>query len=191
MDTIIGPTLRGLAARGTPFRGFLFAGLMVGPDGPKLIEYNVRLGDPEAQVILPRLQTDLLPLLAASAAGRLPDGPILFSAERAVTVVMAASGYPGAPRRGTAIGGLAAAAALPGVSVFQAGTQQDGARLLADGGRVLAVTAVASTVREARDRAYAGVDAIDWPDGFCRRDIGRSAVARESETAAPPQDPGS
>ncbi len=179
LGTIIAPTLRGMAARGTPFRGMLFAGLMITADGPQLIEYNVRFGDPETQVILPRLEEDLLPLLLAAARGSLPAGPVRFRPETALTVVMAAKNYPGPPLRGTAIGGLAAAALLPGVTVFQAGTVRAGERLLADGGRVLAVTALGASAREAQARAYAGVDAIAWPGGFCRRDIGWQAVARE------------
>lgn len=179
MTTIVEPTLRGMAARGTQFRGLLFAGLMVGPDGPQLIEYNVRLGDPEAQAILPRLADDLLPLLLASATGSLPPGPVRFSPETALTVVMAARGYPGKPETGTAVGGLDRVAALPGTRVFHAGTRAEGGAILADGGRVLAVTALGTSARDARAQAYRGVDAIDWPGGFCRRDIGWRAVARE------------
>jgi phosphoribosylamine--glycine ligase len=181
MQEIIAPTLRGMQARGTHFRGILFAGLMVGPAGPQLIEYNVRFGDPEAQVILPRLKSDLLPLLLASARGALPDSPPCFDDEVALTVVLAAQGYPAKPVKGTVIGDLAAAAALPGVQVFHAGTRQDGAALLADGGRVLTVTALGRDARQAQARAYRAVDAIDWPGGFCRRDIGWRAVERESQ----------
>ena len=188
LATIIDPTLRAMAARGTPFRGVLFAGLMIGADGPQLIEYNVRFGDPETQALLPRLAEDLLPLLAAAARGNLPAGPVRFRPQTAVTVVMAAKNYPGTPLRGTAIAGLAAAALRPGVTVFQAGTVRAGERLLADGGRVLAVTGLGASAREAQARAYAGVDAIDWPGGFCRRDIGWRAVARER--AARDEQPG-
>jgi phosphoribosylamine--glycine ligase len=170
-----------MAARGAPFRGMLFAGLMVRADGPQLIEYNVRLGDPEAQVLLPRLEDDLLPLLVASAAGTLPETPIRFSPQKALTVVLAAENYPGAPVKGTLIGDLAAASAMPGCQIFHAGTRQDGARLLAEGGRVLTVTALGPSAAEAQARAYAAVDAIDWPGGFCRRDIGWRAVARERQ----------
>jgi phosphoribosylamine---glycine ligase len=180
MERIIEPTLVGMAQRGTPFRGILFAGLMVGPDGPKLIEYNVRLGDPETQVILPRLDEDLLPLLLAGARGELPDRPIRFRPDVALTVVMAAQGYPGTPLKGTIIRGLDRAAALPMTRVFQAGTRQDDDDLVADGGRVLAITAMARSAREAQALAYKGVDAVDWPEGFCRRDIGWRAVAREA-----------
>lgn len=179
LSTIIAPTLRGMAARGTPFRGMLFAGLMIVDGRPQLIEYNVRFGDPETQVILPRLDDDLLPLLLAAARGSLPAEPVRFIPGTALTVVMAAKNYPGPPLKGTVIGGLAAAALLPGVTVFQAGTVRAGEQLLADGGRVLAVTALGGSAREAQARAYAGVDAVTWPGGFCRRDIGWQAVARE------------
>ena len=177
MAEIIEPTLSGMAARGTPFRGLLFAGLMVNADGPHLIEYNVRFGDPETQVILPRLAEDLLPLLLASAAGRLPAGPLRFRDETALVVVMAANGYPGTPEKGTPIGPLDAAAGVEGVTIVQAGTRQDAGRLLADGGRVLGIVAVGGDARQAQQRAYRAVDAIDWPGGFCRRDIGWRAVA--------------
>ncbi len=182
MATIIEPTLRGMAARGAPFRGMLFAGLMVGPDGPKLIEYNVRLGDPETQAILPRLATDLLPLLLASARGCLPDEPLVFLPGTALTVVLAANGYPGTPLKGTIIEGLDRVSDLADVRVFHAGTRQDGDRMLADGGRVLAVTALGGGPRDAQARAYRAVDLLHWPGGFCRRDIGWHAVARESIT---------
>ena len=178
MDEIVRPTLRGMAARGMPFRGVLFAGLMLTADGPKLIEFNVRFGDPETQAILPRLDEDLLPLLEAMAGGRLPEGPIRFRPEHAVAVVLAAEGYPDAPLKGSEIRGLDHAAALTGVTLFHAGTRRDGDRLLADGGRVLTVTGLGRDVAAARARAYAGVDAIDWPVGFCRRDIGAPASRR-------------
>jgi phosphoribosylamine--glycine ligase len=181
MDLIVRPTLRGMAARGTPFRGVLFAGLMIGPDGPSLIEYNVRFGDPETQVILPRLDEDLLPLLLASATGTLPDRPPRLRDETAIVVVMAAENYPGPPVTGTVIRNVDAAGRLPGVTIVQAGTKTDGERLLANGGRVLGVTAIAPTAAEAQRRAYAAVDAIDWPGGFCRRDIGDRSIARERE----------
>lgn len=181
LDRMVHPTLHGMAARGTPFTGMLFAGLMVGPDGPQLIEYNVRLGDPEAEVLLPRLDEDLLPLLDAAARGALQPRPVRFKDDTvALAVVMAARGYPGPPVKGTRIEGLEAAAALPGVTVHHAGTRQDGEVLLADGGRVLAITGMGATAAEARARAYAGVDAIVWPEGFCRRDIGTRAIARNA-----------
>ena len=179
MTRIIAPTLEGMAAKGTPFSGILYAGLMLTSEGPKLIEYNTRFGDPEAQVLMPRLTGDLVPALLAAAKGDLSGVDIGFDPHRAaLTVVMAAQGYPGAVRRGTEIRG-AEAAGDAGIVVFQAGTRRDGERLLADGGRVLAVTALGASVREAKDRAYAAVRRIDWPDGFFRTDIGGREVARE------------
>lgn len=175
MAEIVEPTLRGMAEMGAPFKGVLFAGLMITREGPKLIEFNVRFGDPETQAILPRLQEDLLVLMLACAEGRLADRSLKFSPRKALTVVLAAEGYPGPPKKGSEICGLDKAAAMPGVIVTQAGTRQDGMRLLADGGRVLNVTGIGPTLFEARARAYAGVDAIDWPGGFCRRDIGAKA----------------
>ena len=172
MAEIVEPTLRGMRERGVPFRGVLFAGLMLTADGPKLIEFNVRFGDPETQAMLPRLDQDLLPLLEAVARGTLPSGPIRFRPEVAVSVVMAACGYPDAPLKGTAIGGLDVAAAVPGVTLFQAGTRAAGDHILADGGRVLTLVGRGADVEQARARAYAGVDALRWPEGFCRRDIG-------------------
>ncbi len=172
MAEIVAPTLRGMAERGSPFKGVLFAGLMLTADGPKLIEFNVRFGDPETQAILPRLDGDLLELLDAVARGRLPAGPVRFRPETGVSVVMAARGYPDAPLRGTEIRGLDAAAARPGVTLFHAGTRAEGGHVLADGGRVLTLTGLGADAAEARARAYAGIDALDWPDGFCRRDIG-------------------
>lgn len=176
MAEIITPTLRGMTARGVPFRGVLFAGLMIGPKGPQLIEFNVRFGDPETQVMLPRFQGDLLELLLGAAQGRLPEGPLPFSGETALTVVLAAKGYPDAPEKGAEIRALDRAASLEGVIVTHAGTSRDGARLIATGGRVLNVTGLGANVAEARARAYAGVDAIDFPGGFCRRDIGWRAL---------------
>ncbi|WP_298952741.1 phosphoribosylamine--glycine ligase [uncultured Methylobacterium sp.] len=179
MERIIRPTLDGMRARGTPFSGVLYAGLMLTDAGPKLIEYNVRFGDPECEVLMPRLESDLVPLLLAAAAGDLGGAPPpVWSPGTALTVVMAAPGYPGPVEKGSAIRGLDAAEAA-GAVVFQAGTRRDGDRLVADGGRVLAVTATGAGVREAQARAYAAVDRIDWPEGFCRRDIGWRAVARE------------
>jgi phosphoribosylamine---glycine ligase len=173
MDEIIQPTAALMKARGTPFSGVLFAGLMITAEGPKLIEYNVRFGDPECQVLAPRLDGDLLEALLATAEGRLADLSLRWHADVALTVILAAKGYPGTPLTGGVIEGLDAAQAAPGVIVFQAGTRQDAqGRLLAAGGRVLAVTALAPDLAEARRRAYAAIDKIDWPDGFCRRDIG-------------------
>ncbi len=176
MDRIIAPTLQGMRARDMPFQGILFAGLMLTASGPQLIEFNVRFGDPETQAILRRLDEDLLALLAATAAGDLPAGPLRFRPETGLAVVLAASGYPEAPLKGTAIRNLAAAAALPAVEIFHAGTRLAGNDLVADGGRVLTVTTLGRDAEEARRRAYAAVDAIDWPEGFCRRDIGRASA---------------
>ena len=176
---IIEPTVSGMAARGTPFSGVLYAGLMITRDGPKLIEYNVRFGDPEAQVLIPRLQSDLLELLEATARGQLEGVVPAWRPEPCVTVVMATKGYPGSFTRGSEIRGLAALEASDLV-VFHAGTKQEGGRLLANGGRVLDVTALGPTIAEARDRAYAAVSAIDWPEGFYRHDIGWRALARDA-----------
>jgi phosphoribosylamine---glycine ligase len=178
MAEIIRPTVAAMAARGTPFKGVLFAGLMITAGGPKLIEYNVRFGDPETQVLMVRLKSDLLAALIATADGVLGTFDLRWHTQPALTVVMAADGYPGTPRRGSEIKGVAEAARLPGVEIFHAGTRSEGGRLLADGGRVLNVTARGSTVAEAQARAYAAVDAIDWPGGFCRRDIGWRAITR-------------
>ena len=181
IDTIVAPTVAAMAAAGTPFSGVLYAGLMLTARGPKLIEYNARFGDPECQVLLMRFDGDLLEVLLAVAQGRLAEaGPASFSDDPALTVVMAARGYPGTPIAGGAIGGIAAAEA-PGAKVFQAGTRRAGDDLIATGGRVLAVTARGGSVEEAQARAYRGVDAIDFADGFCRRDIGWRAVAREQD----------
>jgi len=179
MARIIRPTVAAMAARGTPFKGVLYAGLILTAEGPKLIEYNARFGDPEAQVLMPRLTSDLVPILMAAAEGRLAGVEAHWSDETALTVVMAAKGYPGAVEKGSLIAGLEAAEAA-GAIVFQAGTARnaDGA-LTANGGRVLNVTALGASVTEARARAYAAVERIDWPEGFCRRDIGWRAIERE------------
>ncbi len=169
MTAIIEPTLRGMAAEGAPFAGVLFAGLMIGPEGPSLIEYNVRFGDPETQAMLPRLRDDFLGLLLSCADGSLPAEPPTFSDEVGVSLVIAAAGYPADPRKGGRIRGLEA---LGEVAVTHAGTRRVGPDLVADGGRVLGVTAVAPTLADARRRVYAAAAAIDWPDGFYRRDIG-------------------
>ena len=179
MARIVEPTLQAMRAMGAPYRGVLYAGLMLTKRGPELIEYNCRFGDPEAQVILPRLEDDLLALMLASAQGALPARPPRFSPRVALTVVLAAQGYPGSPRTGTGIEGLNEAEALPDVIVTHAGTRLDGARLVSAGGRVLNVTALADTVTEARARTYEAVDRIRWPEGFCRRDIGWREIARE------------
>jgi phosphoribosylamine--glycine ligase len=179
MREIIEPTLGGMRARGTPFMGVLYAGLMITADGPKLIEYNVRFGDPEAQVLMPRLKTDLAAAMQASCDGVLDKFDLRWWDDAALTVVMAARGYPGSFARGTEIRGVDDAGALPDVTVFQAGTREENGRLLADGGRVLNVTATGRTVAEAQRRAYEAAETIDWPEGFFRRDIGWRAVARE------------
>ena len=155
--------------------GVLYAGLMITAEGPKLIEYNVRFGDPEAQVLMPRLTSDLVPALVAACEGRLGDVELRWSEDAALTVVMATKGYPGAYARGSEIRGIETAAAMDGVLVFHAGTRRDGGRLLADGGRVLNVTATGRTVVDAQARAYAAAERIEWPEGFYRRDIGARA----------------
>ncbi len=160
-----------------PFLGVLYAGLMLTADGPKLIEYNVRFGDPETQAMMLRLDDDLLALLVATAEGRLAGVVPRWSDDAALTVVMAARGYPGAYAKGGVVSGIAAANAMPGVKVFQAGTAIAGGKLVAAGGRVLNVTARGATIAEAQARAYAAVDIIDWADGFYRHDIGKRALA--------------
>jgi phosphoribosylamine---glycine ligase len=179
MNELILPTVRGMAARGMPFRGVLYAGLMITAEGPKLIEYNTRFGDPETQVLVMRLKSDLLAALLAASDGVLGTFDLRWSDDVALTVVMASKGYPGAYERGTEISGLDAAGAVEGVEIFHAGTERRGGRLLANGGRVLNVTARGRTVAEAQTRAYAAIDHIDWPGGFCRRDIGWRALATE------------
>ena len=183
MREIIRPTVAAMQKRGTPFRGVLFAGLMITKDGPKLIEYNARFGDPETQVLMMRLRSDLLAALIATADGVLDRFDLRWSDDVALTVVMAANGYPGTPLRGTEIKGLGAAANIPNVEIFHAGTKMDGKRLIADGGRVLNVTARGKTVAEAQAHAYAAIAHIDWPGGFCRNDIGWRAILRESGKA--------
>jgi phosphoribosylamine---glycine ligase len=175
MREIVMPTVSGIAERGSPFRGILFAGLMVGSHGPKLIEFNVRFGDPEAEVILARFSGDLLEYLWGAAIGELPERPPGFSSHAALAVVLAARGYPGSVEKGDGIGGLEEAAKAPGALVLHGGTRRDGDRIIADGGRVLTVTALGGDLAEARDRAYSAVARVDWPGGFCRRDIGARA----------------
>jgi phosphoribosylamine--glycine ligase len=167
-----------MAEAGTPFKGVLYAGLMITDHGPKIFEYNCRFGDPECQVLMMRLKSDILPALIASADGGLKHFDLRWSADTALTVVMAAKGYPDAYQKGSEIRGLDAARKVEGVEIFHAGTKADGSRVLANGGRVLNVSAVAPTVEEARARAYRAVDLIDWPEGFCRRDIAWRAVGR-------------
>ena len=172
MDGFIRPALATMVARGTPFRGILFAGLMLTESGPRLIEYNVRFGDPECQAILPRLRSDLLPGLIAACEGELSRFDLRFRDDACVSIVMAANGYPDAPETGTIIDGLEAAAALPGALVFEAATRIEHGRLLADGGRVVTVCATGPTLIAARETAYRAVDQVRWLEGFCRRDIG-------------------
>jgi phosphoribosylamine--glycine ligase len=179
LDEIVLPTIRALKAMGTPYRGVLYAGLMITAAGPKLIEYNVRFGDPECQVLMLRLMSDLLPALLAARDGMLKNFALRWYPEAALTVVMAARGYPGSYAKGSEIAGLADAAQVEGVEIFHAGTARDDGRILANGGRVLNISALGATVGEAQTRAYAAVDRIAWPEGFCRRDIGFRAVERE------------
>ena len=175
---IVEPTVRALAAAGTPFSGVLYAGLMLTAQGPKLVEYNARFGDPECQVLMARLESDLLELILACAHGRLAEAPApRFGQEAALTVVMAARGYPGTPDKGGAIGGLDAAQG-DGALIFQAGTARQDGGLVANGGRVLSVTATGRDVAQAQGRAYAALDRIDFPTGFSRRDIGWREIAR-------------
>ncbi|MBS0269496.1 MAG: phosphoribosylamine--glycine ligase [Proteobacteria bacterium] len=178
MHEIIEPTVKEMAARGMPFKGVLFAGLMITATGPKLIEYNVRFGDPETQVLTMRLKSDLLAALLATTDGVLANFDLRWSDDAALTVVMAANGYPGTPQKGTEIKGLDQARAVPNVEIFHAGTRRDGERLIADGGRVLNVTGRGKTIAEARNSTYAAVAKIDWPGGFYRKDIGWRALQR-------------
>ena len=178
MTEIVVPTLAGMHARGIPFVGILYAGLMITEDGPELIEYNVRFGDPECQVLMPRLKSDLVELMLAATQGELLAHEPQWSDETALSVVMASKGYPGSYEKNTPIKGIEAAEAT-GALVFHAGTAMRDGQLVATGGRVLNITALGSNVGEAQKRAYAGIDALDWPNGFCRRDIGWRAVARE------------
>jgi phosphoribosylamine--glycine ligase len=175
MDEIVLPTLRVMKSMGTPYKGVLYAGLMITADGPKLIEYNVRFGDPECQVLMLRLMSDLVPALLAGCDGMLKNFDLRWYAHAALTVVMAAKGYPGSYAKGLVIEGLDAAAQVEGVEIFHAGTLEQEGRILANGGRVLDVSAVGETLAQARARAYAAVDRIRWSDGFCRRDIGLPA----------------
>ena len=171
--------MRAMKAMGAPFKGVLLAGLMITKDGPELIEYNVRFGDPETQVLMLRLASDLLPALIAARDGTLKDVSLKLADDAALTVVMAAKGYPGDYAKGAVIEGHAEASQSEGVEIFHAGTKAGGGRILANGGRVLNVTARGKSVREAQQRAYVAVDRIRWPEGFCRRDIGWRAVERE------------
>jgi len=179
METIIMPTVLGMAADGCPYTGVLYAGLMLTEKGPELLEYNVRFGDPECQVLMMRLRSDIVPALVAACDGMLESFDLRWTDDAALTVVLAANGYPGSYAKGTEIKNLDAAAQT-GAMVFHAGTTAEGDTIRANGGRVLNVTAYAPSISEAQSRAYAAVDAIDWPDGFCRRDIGWRAIGSES-----------
>lgn len=171
MARIVRPAVEAMRARGTPYRGILYAGLMLTGGGPRLVEFNVRFGDPECQALVPRLRSDLVPAFLAARDGEIGQFDLRLRPEASVCVVLAANGYPGRPETGTEIRGLEAAGAVEGATVFHAGTRRDGGRILAAGGRVLGVTARGAGLAEARERAYRAVDAIDWPGGFCRRDI--------------------
>lgn len=179
MDEIVLPTVRAMKAMGAPFKGVLFAGLMITKKGPQLIEYNVRFGDPECQVLMLRLMSDIVPALMAARDGQLKNFDLRWYPHAALTVVMAANGYPGHYEKGSVIDGLADAAALDNVQIFHAGTKAEGGKVVANGGRVLNVCGTGATIREAQSRAYAAVDKVKWPQGFCRRDIGWQAIARE------------
>jgi phosphoribosylamine---glycine ligase len=182
LHEIVLPTLRAMKAMGAPYKGVLYAGLMITADGPKLIEYNVRFGDPECQVLMLRLMSDLVPALLAARDGVLKNFDLRWYNEVALTVVMAAKGYPGNYAKGSVISGLEDAQKIEGVEIFHAGTKAEGGRILANGGRVLGVSALGKTVAQARGRAYAAIDMIKWPGGFCRHDIGYRAIAREDAT---------
>ncbi len=181
LERIIWPTVRGLAARGTPYQGVLYAGLMLTADGPKLVEYNARFGDPETQVLVMRMESDLLPLLHATATGTLAGQTVQWRDQFALTVIMAAQGYPGAYENGSEITGVDGLDSST-VQVFHAGTRRDGERLLAHGGRVLNICALGDDLAQAQARAYAAVDRVHWPDGFFRRDIGWRELGRRFTT---------
>jgi phosphoribosylamine--glycine ligase len=182
MSEIINPTMEGMANDGHPFKGVLFAGLMITTKGPELIEYNVRFGDPECQLLMLRLHNDIVPLLLGAAEGALEGQSMSWDNKSALTVVMAADGYPASPKKGSEIKGVdainSASLAQTGTKIFHAGTKSSGDKLLANGGRVLNVTAIGDDIIQARDRAYAAVKAVDWPEGFYRSDIGWRAVER-------------
>jgi len=179
MDEIINPTVEAMAKEGKPYKGVLFAGLMIGEEGPKVIEFNCRFGDPECQPIMARLKSDALEMLLASAQGNLDKLKLKWDPRAAITVVLAAEGYPGRNAKGTPINGVEDADAIEDVMVFHAGTAlDDNGQLVSNGGRVLGVTALGDTVEDAQKLAYKAVDTIDWPKGFCRRDIGWRAIGR-------------
>jgi len=177
LEQIIRPTLREMARRGTPYQGVLYAGLMIENGQPRLVEYNVRFGDPECQVLMMRLGAQALDLMQAAAEGRLAEARVNWAEDHALTVVMAAKGYPGSYEKGSVINGLDSSAEDSFHMVFHAGTALAEGRIVASGGRVLNVTARGASLQQARDRAYSMVDRIDWPEGFCRRDIGWRALS--------------
>jgi phosphoribosylamine--glycine ligase len=179
MEEMVYPTLRAMKAMGSPYKGVLFAGVMVTKDGPKLVEYNARFGDPECQVLMLRMMSDIVPALIACADGQLKNFSLRWFDEAALTVIIATKGYPGDYAKGSVIEGLDEAAKVEGVEIFHAGTVAKDGQILANGGRVLNICATGKSVTEAQARAYRAVDLIRWPEGFCRRDIGRRAVARE------------
>ena len=181
LDRIVRPTIDAMRARGTPYQGVLYAGLMIKDGEPKLIEYNCRFGDPECQVLMLRLKSDLLPALIAARDGVLDSFDLRWRNEAAITVVMAANGYPAAYEKGTPIKGLESASHVEGVEIFHAGTVARDGQILANGGRVLNVCAIGKDVSEARARAYEAIARINWPNGFCRSDIGWRAIAREAK----------
>ena len=178
MDEIIFPTIQGMARDGNPYKGVLFAGLMITETGPRLIEYNARFGDPECQAVMSRLNSDLLELLLAAVDGRLDKVELKWSKDSALTVVMAANGYPGDYKKGATIRGIEIAEKISGVKVFHAGTQSENGNIIAIGGRVLGVTATGKTIEDAQKNAYDAVAKIDWPHGFNRTDIGWRAINR-------------
>ncbi|AFR26072.1 phosphoribosylamine--glycine ligase [Bartonella quintana] len=180
LKEIVEPALRSMDEMGAPFKGILFVGLMITQKGPELIEFNVRFGDPECQVLMMRLKDDILPILLRAAQGNLENKPLQWSEKTALTVVMAANGYPNSPQKGTVIRNVDKVNALPDVKVFQAGTILCNGELIANGGRVLSITATGETITKAQKRAYEAVDYIDWPESFVRHDIGWRAVVRES-----------
>ncbi|MBV9984391.1 phosphoribosylamine--glycine ligase [Bradyrhizobium sp.] len=179
ISRIILPTVAGMKARSTPFHGVLYAGVMLTEQGPKLFEYNVRFGDPECQVLMMRMMSDIIPALLAACDGQLKNFDLRWYPAPALTVVMATKGYPGDYAKGSAIAGLDAAAKIEGVEIFHAGTVEKSGQILANGGRVLNICASGKTVREAQARAYQAIDRIEWPEGFCRRDIAWQAVEME------------
>jgi phosphoribosylamine--glycine ligase len=179
MEEMIKPTLFALKAMGSPYKGVLFAGVMLTKDGPKLVEYNARFGDPECQVLMLRMMSDIVPALIACADGQLKNFSLRWFDDVALTVIMATKGYPGDYAKDSVIEGLDEAAKVDGVEIFHAGTVAKDGRIVANGGRVLNICALGKSVTDAQARAYQAVDLIRWPEGFCRRDIGWREVARE------------